>query len=114
MKNKECFMFKYSQSRLHDDLYGILRVQSNSVITNSSGPAIFVRYNRVHLCTEMTNFTLKFVRYNRVRYNRVSLYVCYSRVTLVNICVVVILLFGTIQLFRCGRDFFYKVTNEVR
>ncbi len=31
-------------------------IQSNSVITNSSGPAIFVRYNRVHLRTKMTNF----------------------------------------------------------
>ncbi len=49
-------------------------LQSNSVITNSSGPDIFVRYNRVNLCTKMTNLALKSVRYNRVRYNQVSLY----------------------------------------
>ncbi len=54
-------------------------VQSNSVITNCSGPAIFVRFNRVNLCSKMTNMSLKYVRYkrvfvnNRVRYNRVSL-----------------------------------------
>jgi hypothetical protein len=40
---------------------------------NEQGPAIFVRYNRVHLCTKITNLTQKSVRYNRVRYNRVSL-----------------------------------------
>ncbi len=57
-----------------------LLIQSNSVITNSSGPAIFARYNRVNLCSKMTNLPSKFVRYNRVfinnrvRYNRVSLY----------------------------------------
>ena len=32
-----------------------LELQSNSVIANSSGPAIFVRYNRVNLCSKMTN-----------------------------------------------------------
>jgi hypothetical protein len=59
----------------------IFGVQSNSVITNSSGPAIFVRYNRVDLCNKMTSSTSKTVRYNyvlvnnRVRYNRVSLYI---------------------------------------
>ncbi len=37
-----------------------------SVTTNSSGAAIFVRYNRVNLCTKMTNLTKKFVRYNRI------------------------------------------------
>ncbi len=31
------------------------KIQSNSVITNSSGPAISVRYNRVNLCTNVTN-----------------------------------------------------------
>ncbi len=41
-------------------------VQWNSIITNSSGPAIFVRYNRVHLCTNDTNLALKSVRYKRV------------------------------------------------
>ncbi len=56
------------------------RLQSNSVKTNSSGPAIFVRYNRVILCIKMSNMTLKCVCYNRVfvnnrvRYNRVWLY----------------------------------------
>jgi hypothetical protein len=51
----------------------------NSVITNSAGPAIFVRYNRVSLCSQLTNLPQKSVRYNRmvvnirVRYNRVSL-----------------------------------------
>ncbi len=44
------------------------------------GPAIFVRYNRVNLCIKMTNSPSKSVRHNhvfvnnRVRYNRVSLY----------------------------------------
>ncbi len=39
-----------------------------------------IRYNRVNLCTKMTNLTSKTVRYNRVfvnnrvRYSRVSLY----------------------------------------
>jgi hypothetical protein len=31
--------------------------QSNSVVKNSSGPVIFVRYNRVNLCTKLTNLT---------------------------------------------------------
>jgi len=30
------------------------QIQSNLVITNSSGPAEFVRYNRVDLCSEIT------------------------------------------------------------
>ncbi len=56
-----------------------LVLQSNSVITNSSGPVIFVRYNRVFLCTKITKLTLKYVRHNRVfvknrvPYNRISL-----------------------------------------
>ncbi len=33
-----------------------------------------VRYNRVNLSTKITNLTLKTVRYNRVRQNRVALY----------------------------------------
>ncbi len=57
-----------------------VNIQSHSVITDSSGPAIFVRYNRVILCSQMTTLPLKSVRYNRefgnnrVRYNRVSQY----------------------------------------
>jgi hypothetical protein len=47
----------------------VLLIQSNSVITNSSGPAIFVRYNRVNLCGKITNLFVN----NRVRHNRVSL-----------------------------------------
>ncbi len=39
----------------------MVTIQSNSVITNSSGPAIFVRYNRVNLCTKLTNLTSKTV-----------------------------------------------------
>ncbi len=44
-------------------------------------PAIFVRYNRVNLCSKMTHLPLKSVRYNQVfvnnqvLYNRVPLYV---------------------------------------
>ncbi len=30
-------------------------LHSNSVITNSLGPATYVRYNRVNLCTNVTN-----------------------------------------------------------
>jgi hypothetical protein len=41
-------------------------IHSNSVITNSSGSAIFVRYNRDTLCTKVTNLTLKYVRSNQV------------------------------------------------
>ncbi len=37
-----------------------------TVITNSSGPAIFVRYNRVNLYTKITNLNKKSVRYNQV------------------------------------------------
>jgi hypothetical protein len=54
---------------------------SISVVTNSSEPAIFVRYNRVKLCTKMTNLPLNSVRFNQVfvinraRYSRVSLYI---------------------------------------
>ncbi len=53
-----------------------LNLQYNSVIMNSSGPAIFVRYyrglfcyNRVNMCTEMTNLTLKSVNYKQVFIN---------------------------------------------
>ncbi len=55
-------------------------VQSNLVLTYSSGQAIFARYNRVNLCPKMTNLTLKPVGSNRVfvnnqiRHNRVSLW----------------------------------------
>ncbi len=35
----------------------ILEVQSKSVLTNSSGPAIIVRYNRVNLCSKMTDLS---------------------------------------------------------
>jgi len=45
---------------------GKLKIQWNSVITNSSGPAKSVRYNRVNLCTKWTFGTKIFVRYNRV------------------------------------------------
>ncbi len=34
-------------------------LHSNSVIANSSGAIIYVRHNRVNLCTKMTNLTLK-------------------------------------------------------
>ncbi len=34
-------------------------VQSSSVVTNNSGPAIFVLYNRVNLCIKKDNFALK-------------------------------------------------------
>ncbi len=78
-------------------------IQSKSVITNCSGPAIFVRYNRVrynrvNLSSKMTNMSLKSVRYNRVfvnnrvRYNRVSLYIetvqfsNLAKLNFVNIC----------------------------
>ncbi len=44
----------------------ILQLQSNSVITNSSGTDILVRYDQVNLCTNMAKFALKSVRYNRV------------------------------------------------
>ncbi len=37
--------------------------QSISVITNSSGPSIFVRCNRVNLCTKVTNLTSKTIRF---------------------------------------------------
>jgi hypothetical protein len=53
----------------------IILIRSNSVITNSSGPAILV-----NLCTKIPNLTSKTARYNRVfvnnrvRYNRVTLY----------------------------------------
>jgi hypothetical protein len=57
------------------------QIHSNSFITNSSKPAIFVRvrYNRVNLCTEISNLTRKVVRNsqmfvnNRVRCSYVSL-----------------------------------------
>jgi hypothetical protein len=79
-KNLKSFLKFYSfQAKM---LVGrnFYKLQSNSVITNSLGPAIFVRYNRVKLCAKMTNLPLKSIRYNRVfvnnqvRYNRVSLY----------------------------------------
>jgi hypothetical protein len=49
-------------------------IQSNSVTTISSDrPFLFVisgdRYNRTDLCTKMTNFPLKSVRYNQVLVN---------------------------------------------
>ncbi len=46
-------------------------IQSISVITDSSGPTIFVRFNRVNLCTKIWRKNL-FVN-NRARYNLVSL-----------------------------------------
>ncbi len=55
------------------------QLQSNSVITNSSGPAILVSYNRVNLCTKITNLILKSVRYNRMFVNN---WVCYIGVSL--------------------------------
>ncbi len=46
-------------------------IQPNSIVTNNSG----VRYNRVNLCSKMTNLPLKSARYNRVFvYNQVLLY----------------------------------------
>ncbi len=47
-------------------VFVISRIQSNSVKTNSSEREIFVRYNRVNMCTKITNFASKSVRYNRV------------------------------------------------
>ena len=42
-------------------------IKSNSVITKSSGPTIFVRYNRVNLCVYYYNqFVQKSLRYDRV------------------------------------------------
>ncbi len=41
-------------------------IQSNSVITNSSGPAIFVRYNRVYLCTGGPRYPRSF--YPQIRF----------------------------------------------
>ncbi len=62
-----------STNRIKSKITGVplyvLLIQSNSVITNSSGPAIFVRYNRVNLCGKITNLFVN----NRVRHNRVSL-----------------------------------------
>jgi len=48
------------------------QIQWNSVITNSSGPAKSVRYNRVDLCSKWTFGSEIFVGYNRVsdRYNQ--------------------------------------------
>jgi hypothetical protein len=50
----EDFLFQFFKNHYFKQQ---LLLQSNSVITNSLGPAIFVRYNRVDLCTKMTNFT---------------------------------------------------------
>jgi hypothetical protein len=57
---------KVTKSNICNEVPKIFHLQSNSVITNSSGPAIFVRYNRAHLCTKMTNLPEDSVRYNRV------------------------------------------------
>ena len=47
--------------------FGILwYIKWNSVITNSSGPAKSVRYNRVNLCNKCSFGTKISVRYNRV------------------------------------------------
>ncbi len=76
---KQCWM-KRIKTYCWTNLFILIKFQSNLVITISLGPAIFVRYNRVNLCTKMTNLPQKSVRYNqmfvnnRVRYNRVSLY----------------------------------------
>ena len=43
-----------------------MKLQSNSVITNSSGAAKFVRYNRVDLCSKCSFGTDKFVPYTWV------------------------------------------------
>ncbi len=64
----------------------VIAIQWNSVITNHSGPAIFVRYNRVNLCSKMTNLPKKSVRYNRVFVNN---RVCYNRIFFKNIEVLV-------------------------
>ncbi len=45
-------------------------IQSNSVITNGSASAIYVYYNRVNLCTKITNLAFKFVPYKRIKYFR--------------------------------------------
>jgi hypothetical protein len=61
--------------------FQVLKIANDS-ITNSSGPAIFVRCNRVNWCTYMT---LKSDFYNRVfvddrvRYSRVSLILYFNR-----------------------------------
>jgi hypothetical protein len=55
-------------------------VKLGYTVTNSSGPAIFVRYNRFNLCTKITKLTKKNVRCKRVlvtnrgRYNWLSMY----------------------------------------
>ncbi len=54
-------VFNVIQKNRHEDLSSLPQlhekyVQSNSVITNSPRPAIFVRYNRVNLCTKMAKF----------------------------------------------------------
>ncbi len=45
------------RSNIGTTYHKVINILWNSVITNSSGPAIFVRYNRVSLCTNITNFT---------------------------------------------------------
>ena len=61
---------KYSliikQSSFYENIFLYFNVQSNLVITNSSGPTRCVRYNRVDLCTKWSLMTENFVRYNRV------------------------------------------------
>jgi hypothetical protein len=44
-------------------------IKKHEVKLGYNKPAIFVRYNRVNLCTKITNLTLKSVRYNRVFVN---------------------------------------------
>jgi hypothetical protein len=63
----------------HKTLHSESNVHSNSVTRNSSRPAIFVHYNRVNLCCNMTNLPLYYVRFNRVFVNN---RVCYNRVSL--------------------------------
>ncbi len=72
IENRHCLILTDTHWKLH--------LQWNSVITNSSWQAIFVRYNRVNFNTQMTKLALRSVRYNqafvnnRVRYIRASLY----------------------------------------
>jgi hypothetical protein len=76
-------------------------MQWNSVITNSLGPANFVRFNWVNLCSKITNLPWKSVCYNRVfvtkrvRYNRVSL--CLTNFVSKTICEILARIFISIQ-----------------
>jgi hypothetical protein len=47
-------VFPLNELKLSVTLFA-LDIQPNSVITNSMGPAIFVRYNLVNLCTNINN-----------------------------------------------------------